>query len=216
MRLRRFLAGRCPACRMHTALCICAQLPTLPTRTRVVLVLHQAEQHKTTNTGRLALRCLPSSALVLRGRPTTLPGAPPPTTVSGFDRPMLSPAPGWLAQLPRPVLLFPHPEASPLDQFRDGDPLTLIVPDGTWSQAMRTRKRIADLDRVPCARLPDGLVSQYRLRHAPHAGQVSTLEAIAHALGILEDPALREALLAVQRLMTERTLQTRGYPPDGR
>jgi hypothetical protein len=45
---------------------------------------------------------------------------------------------------------------------------------------------------------------------------VSTLEAIAHALGILEDPGLREALLAVQRLMTERTLQTRGYPPDGR
>ena len=129
---------------------------------------------------------------------------------------MLSPAPGWLAQTPRPVLLFPHPEAAPLDHFRDGDPVTLIVPDGTWSQAVRTRKRIPDLDRVPCARLPDGLVSQYRLRHAPHAGQVSTLEAIAHALGILEDPGLREALLAVQRLMTERTLQTRGYPPDGR
>jgi DTW domain-containing protein len=208
---------------MHTALCICDQLPVLPTRTRVVLVLHQAEQHKTTNTGRLALRCLPNSALVLRGRPTgpdAMPGAPSSAPVAGlatgFDRPMLSPAPGWLADMPRPVLLFPHPGASPLDQFRDGDPMTLVVPDGTWSQAMRTRKRIADLDRVPCARLPDGLVSQYRLRHAPHAGQVSTLEAIAHALGILEDPGLREALLAVQRLMTERTLQTRGYPPDGR
>jgi DTW domain-containing protein len=204
---------------MHTALCICDQLPALPTRTRVVLVLHQAEQHKTTNTGRLALRCLPNSALALRGRQTgatTLPGAPSPTLAAGSERPMLSPAPGWLAELPRPVLLFPHPDASPLEQFRDGDPVTLIVPDGTWSQAVRTRKRIADLDRVPCARLPDGLVSQYRLRHAPNAGQVSTLEAIAHALGILEDPGLREALLAVQRVMTERTLQTRGYPPDGR
>jgi DTW domain-containing protein len=189
---------------MHTALCICAQLPVLSTRTRVVLVLHQAEQHKTTNTGRLALRCLPNSALAVRGR-----------VANGPDQPVLSPAVGWLAPLPRPVLLFPHPEASPLEQFRDGKPLTLIVPDGTWSQAVRARKRIADLDRLPCARLPDGLVSQYRLRHAPHPGQVSTLEAIAHALGILEDPGLREALLAVQRLMTVRTLQTRGYPPDG-
>jgi DTW domain-containing protein YfiP len=216
MRVRRFGAGRCPGCRMHTALCICAQLPVLPTRTRVVLVLHQAELHKTTNTGRLALSCLPSSALALRGRPTgpaALPGAPPAIVT---ERPMLSPAPGWLGQMPRPVLLYPHPEAAPLDHFRDGDPVTLIVPDGTWSQAVRTRKRIPDLDRVPCAHLPDGLISQYRLRHAPHAGQVSTLEAIAHALGILEDPGLREALLAVQRLMTERTLQTRGYPPDGR
>ena len=215
MRLRRFGAGRCPGCRMHTALCICEQLPELPTRTRLVLVLHQAELHKTTNTGRLALRCLPNSALALRGRPTALTDAAPPAGATAIERPMLSPAPGWLAELPRPVLLYPHPEASPLDTFRDGDPVTLIVPDGTWSQAVRTRKRIADLDRVPCARLPDGLVSQYRLRHAPHAGQVSTLEAIAHALGILEDPGLREALLAVQRLMTERTLQTRGYPPDG-
>lgn len=209
MRVRRFLAGRCAACRMHTALCICAELPVLATRTRVVLLLHQAEQHKTTNTGRLALRCLPSSALVLRGRPTAPPGTPPATPIQ-FERPVLVAEPGWLARLSRPVLLFPHPDAAPLDGLRDGEPPTLIVPDGTWSQAVRARKRIPDLDRIPCARLPDGLVSQYRLRHAPGAGQVSTLEAIAHALGILEDPRLREALLAVQRLMTERTLWTRG------
>jgi DTW domain-containing protein YfiP len=199
-------------------MCMCDQLPELPTQTRVVLLLHQLEQHKTTNTGRLALRCLPNSALALRGRDTTLPAIATAQSAAApeFERPVLAPADGWLAGAARPVLLFPHPDAAPLDAFRDGDPLTLIVPDGTWSQAMRARRRIADLHRIPCVRLPDGLVSEYRLRHAPHPGQVSTLEAIAHALGILEDPRLREALLAVQRLMTTRTLQTRGYPPDGR
>jgi DTW domain-containing protein YfiP len=201
---------------MHTALCICDQLPLLPTRTRVVLLMHQLEQSKTTNTGRLALRCLPNSALVLRGRDTSISSPQASAVPPEFQRPLLSAAPGWLTNESRPVLLFPHPEAAPLASFRDGDAVTLIVPDGTWTQAVRARKRIPDLDRIPCVRLPDGLVSEYRLRHAPAAGQVSTLEAIAHALGILEDPRLREALLAVQRLMTERTLQTRGYPPDGR
>ena len=208
MRLRRFLVNRCRGCRLHTGLCICAALPLLPTRTRVVLLLHQLEQHKTTNTGRLALRCLPNSTLALRGRDTTPATAAP--AAAAIERPLLVPAPGWLSAMTRPVLLFPHPEAAPLEHFRDGDAVTLIVPDGTWSQAAGTRKRIPDLGQIPCARLPDGLVSSYRLRRAPGAGQVSTLEAIAHALGILEDPGLRQTLLEVQRLMTERTLQARG------
>jgi DTW domain-containing protein YfiP len=115
----------------------------------------------------------------------------------------------------RPVLLFPHPDAAPLASFRDGPPVTLIVPDGTWTQAVKTRKRTPDLAAIPCAALPTGLVSDYRLRRAPHPGQVSTLEAIAHALGVLEDPALAAALLQVQRLMTERTLRSRGRLPPG-
>lgn len=210
MRGRRFRAGRCPDCRLHRALCICADLPTLPTRTRLVLLLHQLELGKTTNTGQLALRCLPNSALALRGRDTRQSvGADPPAPVVP-GRLELDPAPGWLDTLSRPVLLFPHPGAIPLAALRGPAPVTLIVPDGTWSQAMRARRRISGLADIPCAALPEGLVSGYRLRHAPRPGQVSTLEAIAHALGILEDEQVREALLAVQQLMTTRTLQTRG------
>ena len=39
---------------------------------------------------------------------------------------------------------------------------------------------------------------------------MSTLEAIAHALGILEGPAIAEALLDIHRLAVERTLWTKG------
>ncbi len=61
-------ALRCPACRLHSGLCLCAELPEVKTRTRVVLVLHQLEERKSTNTGRLALRCLPNSSVVAHGR----------------------------------------------------------------------------------------------------------------------------------------------------
>src|SRR3569623_1593438 len=61
--------ARCPACRLFQSDCLCSLLPHVPTRTRVVVVLHQLEDHKTSNTGRLAHRCLPDSAIVFRGDP---------------------------------------------------------------------------------------------------------------------------------------------------
>ncbi len=113
-----------------------------------------------------------------------------------------------------PVLLFPHPEATPLTTWRQTpDPITLIVPDGTWSQAVRARKRVPGLADIPCAALPPGLVSTYRLRHEPRPGRVSTLEAIAHALDILESPTVATALLHIHRLAVERTLWTKGRLP---
>ena len=43
--------------------------------------------------------------------------------------------------------------------------------------------------------LPDGMTSRYRLRKAPAAGALSTLEAVAAALNLLESPACFDALL---------------------
>jgi DTW domain-containing protein len=200
-------ANRCPACRLHRAVCVCSLLPTLPTRTRVILLLHQLEAHKTTNTGRLALRCLPSSAFALRGR----------ADQGSSDLTCEAPA-GWLQAAERPLLLFPGEGSVPLHSLLDGEdaneppkaPFTLIVPDGTWSQAARTRKRYPGLDAVPCVHLPLDLVSTYRLRHDPRPGHLSTLQAIAHALGMLEGPAIAEALLRVHQIAVERALYTRG------
>jgi DTW domain-containing protein YfiP len=193
---------RCPDCRLHLNVCVCAQLPALPTRTRVLLLLHQLEIRKTTNTGRIALRCLPNSASVLRGRLADDPDA----TSVGPGSPPLGREPGRQA-----VLLYPGEDAVPLERFRDSAlPLTLIVPDGTWSQASRTRRRVPGLAELPCVALPDTHVSGYQLRHANRAGRLSTLEAIARALGVLEGPAIEEALLAVHRLVVERTLWTNG------
>jgi DTW domain-containing protein YfiP len=182
-------------------MCVCALLPTLTTRTRVVLLLHQLELRKTTNTGRLALRCLTNSALALRGQlPEDL----------RLPRDAIAAAPAWLAEAERPVLLFPGSDARPLEEFAAGAPITLVVPDGTWSQASRMRKRFPGLDAIPCARLPDTLISTYRLRHDPRPGHLSTMQAIAHAIGILESDAIAQQLLHVHQVAVERTLYTKG------
>jgi DTW domain-containing protein len=193
---------RCPGCRLHLHICVCSLLPVLPTRTRVLLLLHQLETRKTTNTGRVALRCLPNSESVLRGRLPEDPSAPS----VGPSSPPLGREPGRQA-----VLLYPGEEAVPIERFAGSAlPITLVVPDGTWSQASRTRRRVAGLAELPCVKLPDGHVSGYELRHAAEVGRLSTMEAIARALGVLEGPEVEAALLQAHRLLVERTLWTNG------
>jgi len=175
---------------------LCDLLPRLPTRTRVVLLLHQLELHKTSNTGQLALSCLPNSELVVRGGPDPL------------ER-------DWSRES-QAVLLFPHADAQPLAQWRDAEqPVTLVVPDGTWSQAVKARRRVPGLLALPCAFLPPAAPSRYRLRVDPRAGHISTLEAIARALELLEvdGSAVREQLEFLQQIMVERSLWATGRLP---
>ena len=63
---------------------------------------------------------------------------------------------------------------------------------------------------VPCAVLPPGAPSTYRLRHEARPGGLATAEAIARAFGLLEGPEVEAALLRVFRAMVERTLWSRG------
>jgi DTW domain-containing protein YfiP len=191
---------RCPECLMHRSLCICALLPSLQTRTRLVLVLHQLEARKTTNTGRLAARCLTNSRIVVRGRD----GDSGDTGTSPTIERSL-----WDAGS-QPLLLLPSEDATPVSQWKQSAPITLIVPDGTWRQAIRTRKRVAGLDKVPCVTLPAAAPSRYRLRHAAQPQRLATLEAIAIAMGILEGPLVQEALEHVFAVMVDRTLWTNG------
>jgi DTW domain-containing protein YfiP len=171
-------AHRCPGCLLLLPDCLCALIPSVETRTRVLVVLHHFETRKPSNTGRLALRCLPNSGAVIRGAPDQSQAAP-----------------DW-SEHGDPVLLFPHPDARPLAELCGGlRPVTLIVPDATWRQAQRMRRRVAGLIDLP-----------------PDPRRLSTMEAIAESLGLLEGgrgPAVRELLLGIFRVMVDRSLRSR-------
>jgi DTW domain-containing protein YfiP len=185
--------ARCARCRLHQGLCLCASIPTVETRARLVLVIHRYEERKPTNTGRLAAACLPNSEIVVRGHEHA-PSAPI-DVGEGYE----------------PVLLFPHPEAPPLAPPEPGArPVALIVPDGTWRQASKVRSRVPGLRDVRCVTLPADAPSIYRLRSEAHAGGLATAEAIARAMGILEGLHVRRAIEEVFRTMVERTLWVRG------
>jgi DTW domain-containing protein YfiP len=91
--------------------------------------------------------------------------------------------------------------------------VTLVVPDGNWRQASKVYKRVPGLRGVPCVTLPKGPPSRYRLRAEAHPKGLSTLEAIARALGILEGAHVQRELERVLTVMVERTLWARGTLP---
>lgn len=178
---------------MHQSLCVCDFIPTIATRTRLMLVIHRVELRKPTNTGMLAAHCLTNSEIVVRGheeRPTP---------------PFVAPA-GTL-----PLFLFPHPDAVPLDRIAPSPmPVTLVVPDGTWRQASKVRSRVPGFRDLQCVSLPMEEPSIYRLRSEAHDHGLATIEAIARALGHLESMSVRSAIERVFRAMVERTLWSRG------
>ena len=193
---RRDNPDRCVTCRMHTTLCICALVPRLATRTRLALVVHQGEIHKPTNTGQLAARCLERSTVTITGGRDQHPELPP------------------VARDEQAVLLYPDDDAVPIAHYAEaGRPIVLVVPDGTWRQASKMRRRMPELAALPCVSLPEAAATEYRLRAEHRAGGLATFEAIARALCVLEGaagPAIEAAMLAVFRVMVDRTLWFRG------
>jgi DTW domain-containing protein len=106
----------------------------------------------------------------------------------------------------------------PIGQYAGSDrPIVLVVPDGNWRQAGKMRRRVPGLAELPRVSLPAMPPTAYRLRAELREGGLATLEAIAGALAILEGergPAIEAALLAVFRVMVDRTLWSRGALRD--
>lgn len=187
---------RCSWCGLPLALCICDALPRLKTKTAVVLIMHHVEQRRTTNTGRLAVRSLVRGEIRVRGAQDGRPREPLPEG--------------------RKLVLFPYEGAEVLTPAHgEGEPAVLIVPDGNWSQAQRAARRDPDAVGGTYVTLPPGPASQYRLRRNPREGTLSTLEAIARALAILESPEIERPLLELFDLFVARSLGLRASGKKG-
>lgn len=150
--------------------------------------MHRSEIPKSSNTGRIAVAMLDNAVLRVRGLENEVVAEPPPG---------------------RRLVLYPMPDARPLSPAdRDGEPPVLIVPDGNWSQTRRTlvRDRWArDAEVVRLANMPP---TRYRLRRN-RPGTACTLEAIAHALAILEGGDVARTMIDVLDRFTARIVKMR-------
>lgn len=168
---------QCPRCLRPQSHCLCPLIPSLDSRTRVLLLQHPSEVNHALNTARLAALGLANAELIVGE--------------IFEDLPALLNRPGYQARL-----LFPADDAQPLQAYRESDqPLLLVVPDGTWRKARKLLHLNPALAALPRVSLAEGMASRYRLRKAPGEGALSTIEAIAAALDELEAPRTHEALL---------------------
>lgn len=167
----------CPRCLRPQTHCLCGLIPSLPSRTRVLVLQHPSEVGHALNTARLAALGLQNAQLqvgeVFENLAQTL----------NQD--------GYCA-----CLLFPSDSATALQPYTPADlPLLLVVPDGTWRKARKLLHLNPLLAALPRVCLGQATPSRYRLRKAPAEGAVSTLEAVTQALEVLEAPSSFGALL---------------------
>jgi DTW domain-containing protein YfiP len=88
--------------------------------------------------------------------------------------------------------------------------LALIVPDGNWKQASNMVKRLPLLAGAVKVSLPARSFAGAALRRNRPGARMSTYEAVAQALGILEGDAVARPLLDFYRRATDRMLLARG------
>ncbi|PSS50724.1 tRNA-uridine aminocarboxypropyltransferase [Pseudomonas sp. BBP2017] len=185
---------QCERCLRPQAHCLCPLIPSLDSRTRVLVLQHPSEVRHALNTAKLAALGLRNSQLRV-GEVFE-------------DLAALIEAPGY-----RSALLFPGDQAQPLAAYageQDQRPWLLVVPDGTWRKAsklLHLNPLLATLPRVTLAQVQP---SRYRLRKAPADGALSTLEAVVQALNVLEAPVCFDALLKPFEALIEGQIEAMG------
>lgn len=171
-------------------MCVCAQLVALKPRTKVVVVQHPRERDNAIGTAWMVERCLGAERIV------------------GVD---LERDPAFVAALSDPgapaIVLAPGPSAIDLHERPPAGPVTLIVVDGTWSQARKLLRVNPSLAALPRYAFRPAKPGNYRIRREPEAHCVSTIEAAVAALSALEGRSDLDEVLAVFDAMVDHQIR---------
>ncbi|WP_127716157.1 tRNA-uridine aminocarboxypropyltransferase [Halobacteriovorax sp. HLS] len=187
---------RCLTCKINKNLCFCDELYERENETPVLIIMHKAELELTTNTAYFSEKVIRKCDLAIRG----VKGSP-----IEYDRIIDS-------NKYTPLYLFPDEDSVELnEQFVNSLDLPpyLIVPDGSWRQAKKCKRREPFLKEVQSVKLLKGEKSQYRLRTNPFEDAVCTYEAIARAIGVCDGEEIQKSLEKTFKVFTDRMYYSR-------
>jgi len=182
------LAGRCGHCFLRDGYCLCGLVPRIDTRVRFIVIRHNQETWKTTNTARLAALALPNSEI----REYGVKGQP-------FDASVLEAPDTWLL----------YPDDGPRVPAQ-APPARLLIVDGSWHQARKILRSDPRFWKLPKLSLPPPPPEARRLRAEHFEQGMSTIEAIARAVALFEGEEKARQLDALHEVMIERILALRG------
>ena len=176
-------------------MCFCDLIPRIENNTPVTIITHYREKRLSSNTVHLAKEVLEKCELIERG----LVGR----KVS--DDLKLDDSYTYL-------YLYPDEDSVELNrEFVDTleKPVHLIVPDGSWSQARKIKKREPLFTKMQSVKVPYLGPSKYQLRRQKLKEGLATFEAIARALGILEGKSVQDKMEKIFSTKVNRVLISR-------
>ena len=176
----------CDSCVRPARACICRWAKPVDTEAEVVILQHPLEASHPKGSARLLHMSLPGSRLAIGER---------------FSEEVLRALlyqpfrqQGYPDEIPvrQPVLLYPKMEDSASPPVQEPQALNpngvrLIVLDGTWRKSRKMLHTHPLLQCLPRMALEAPPPSRYRIRQAHRPNQLSTLEAVCHALAWLEN-----------------------------
>ncbi len=186
----------CFECFRPEALCYCAYVKKISTRTKIEILQHPREAFHPLNTARLVERSLTNS-IVYRG------------DLSALRKQVLA-----LPYNSRRYILFPSPEARDVSEL-DELPESVMVLDGTWPMARSLLREIPELSRLPHVRLTPTAPSRYRIRRPPKFEALSTLESVSLLLSELEPELELSSLTLLFEKMIDLNIAARAPSESG-
>uniref|UniRef100_A0A2K5LYI1 tRNA-uridine aminocarboxypropyltransferase n=1 Tax=Cercocebus atys TaxID=9531 RepID=A0A2K5LYI1_CERAT len=179
--------------------CLCPFLPAHPLHisTHLYIIQHPAEENKVLRTVPLLAACLPQDKCKVKiGRRFSEERDPELSTV---------------CRKSGTLILYPGAEAANLEEFILDSPVypsTIIIIDGTWSQAKDIFYKNSLFRHPKLVQLKTSISSQYVIRMQPTNRCLSTLECAAVALSILEkNNYIQETLLRPLQALCSFQLQ---------
>jgi DTW domain-containing protein YfiP len=182
--------------------CWCSKITPQRTRARFILLQHPREARNSLGTARMAHLALDGSTLLV-----------------GVDFMKCPEFPLLLeSERERSVVVFPSEGAGDARELahREATP-TIWLIDGTWWQAKKIWRSNPALRQMPAYRIDPRQPSQYGFRSEPEPHCISTIEAVAELLEILDggQQGTYESFLSPFRALVQRQL-THAQGPDRR
>ena len=175
----------CLICERPLPACICKFFTPIENKTQVIVLQHPSEVKQSKGTVTLLVNSLKNCKVIVGEN----------FSQNNTLLEILSLFKGDVA------LLYPSEHARTIDESKvfSGDinkPKCLLVLDGTWKKAYRLYMLNPFLHNIPHLTLPASIEGEYVIRKTKKAQALSTLEACAHALSLLEQsPAKYKALI---------------------
>lgn len=186
---------RCPLCKIQQSLCFCSEIKTFSCQTSLKVIIHQKEKFLPSNTVNLLQRNFPNLKIYTRGAPLDSVEVP-------FE----------ISKDHHPLFLYPDEDSIELNQElleSIKKPIELIIPDGTWRQAKKMKRREPMLKDIQTVKISGNYKSIYTLRKQKYEYGLSTYEAVAKALEVIESKELADQMLSQFKLMNDRFHNTR-------
>lgn len=174
----------CNHCHYPIKTCVCEAVSKISCETKIYVMQHPSEVKEAKNTVRLAQLCLPNLEVYIGEEPESF------KLIQNLSK-------------ENTFLLYPDENAAEIENLNKTSvqKINLIILDGTWKKAYKLKMKnpwLSSFKTLTFANLPK---NQYTIRKAKRPDSLSSLEAIAYSIEVLENANTQPLYNVLNKMM---------------